>query len=354
MKKTSMVTSMVMAMGITLGSAMTLTPNVSAQAAEPISWITSSEDSFLYYDLNQDGLVNTADMVLLMMGYVYDDTFGITDIENMKNYIVNGKLASFDFQEIDIDGLSVNEENDNWLQNITSGYLVERGYTDGAIRLRYLKDGMVTELRCSTFAKSDNLICVDESTKIDNCGYTYTLDPQVLFDNSTVKWNYNLLNPEEIDLDELDRAIYVKDYGDIPKIYVDCNDCIKEITIQGTENITKVMKTFNVGTRMCIVGLDENNQLALYQGSYSYWDLDDMVANVIDDRFLKNISGKVFQIDQENGNVFLHQDDGTLKQLHLTRYADTEEVLCVAHLGEVRLWLGVTSDKNFAWDMYLQ
>ena len=237
-----------------------------------------------YYDLNNDGLHNVADVVISAK-LLEEGSFTSTDVSNVCNLMI-GKDIEIDFQEMDIEGYDATSEEDiAEIERITSGHCVDYKLEEPfCVRYRFLYDGMITELRCSSDDFIDTAVAVLTYDGVQNV-IGISADNEFVIDNATSFDLPHEFHPYECwDLDDRSPSsakalltgsgkfqyfeVNPTSDGCSVRFFFDNALTVTELNLERVAEIEQEIRTFCYDGEYITVGITADGQVAL--DTYSF------------------------------------------------------------------------------------
>lgn len=107
------------------------------------------------YDFNGDHKWSVKDAIMAQK-LVDEGKLSSADLE-LTLKLVLGEDIEVEFQEFDIDDLTVSEQSIFTIQAACESYCIGYEFDGTSVRYRFLNDGMITELRCSNISPAETL-----------------------------------------------------------------------------------------------------------------------------------------------------------------------------------------------------
>jgi len=342
-------------------------PSANANTLYPGSSVWTyqkNENLITFYDFNNSGEVNILDLAYAKNNILNKGTISIYDLVNLQCYLNRGELLfPIKFYEWDI--AKSNMETDAIVQEATTGFLTEWKYEEHTLRLRFLKNGIVTELRFSKFDSETekNVIATinDLCAICKSSNGTYYIDSEFVLNNYTCHgWTKSEAWSDFTD----EEILLVKENEDSIAFYVDDYRAIAEYQMKKTTNpvyfIRPVFYETTEGRQVFFLCKEDyDGYTCVFTGNYTVVDLNNLDAS----EFISNT-------DEENTNISLELTEGKFINYRTVGYTaiyllKEDKSLTVLEISPkryneakytVKQWnngwnyvLGITENNEFVW-----
>lgn len=315
------------------------------------AWVLSTEEEEYFYDLNNDEVVNVIDF-LIVKQEVLSGTLTIRDLINIQKYLLSDENIRIDFSEEDMNVCS--DELDSKYLDIFSGYLTEYKYDNGELRLRYLKDCNVYELRCHRFGHGNLLSSI--STNNDNiiCDIVRENDGYYAIDSSFLN---NATEITDVDFDETD-IVFIEDNEDSTTFFLSGTDYPEKISFPTTKKAMNLLsfKYFIENKKVYPLVQDTDGVIYCYTNSFSMWNLCDLPSNKPSDelleKYFKAFDGEFISYNSINKYLTVQLEDGCTTFAKISpELKETSITLNEWKIGDEIFSLGITEDGEIRFDV---
>ncbi len=352
MKKFFTTLVMVVVSATTLMSTATATSATSANTGIPPLWkVNSLEENYMYYDFNDDSMVNVLDKIAAKQLYL-DKKLSESDLNNVNSYLFKGEIENINYEEIDMDCQNICIENDELFTEIISGTVVDSWLDDSTLRIRFLKDGTVTELRSSTYGSEVPFISSDKVSIVKtNYGTTYGFGVELLKQHPIIKHAFDsFVIPylEILTVLETESGINIYSVSWDHRFIFEFN-LKNTCTIEDIKNITNM---FYYNSKWYTSILTKDDKFSLFNGYSECYNLDVMnLYNSNIEELIKNLSGEAIQINDDL-SIFI-KDGDNLKKIIVSSKGETITTIKTFEIAtsKTKLILGINKDGRFCWDI---
>lgn len=348
-------------------------PNVNAAISSDV-WtnFNSEEEIAQFYDLNNSGNINILDLVYAKNNILNEGTISIYDVLNLRHYLNTGELL-FDVRYAEWDCVDTSWEHDAAIKEATSGFLKEWKYEDKCLRMRFLKNGVITELRFNYFEKPVHHYIPEKNPEViasvndfceiwkNNAENRYFIEESFIINNATP---FGCGSTEEFEDKDI---LFIKTtYGEnFSKMYINKGDYVEAMTlphISNPETFEKIVYTNDNFSINFLCRDESNGSLGILHGrNITYWNLDNLVPNAStleefdpDGKFMRNINSELLFYNTVGSSkvLFLQQEDDSLLVLQMdpTRFEDAAYIIKTWEKDGQKYVLGASADNKFVWD----